>query len=191
MFECSPVSTNVMRQSVDVAAVEVDSSAALGQREVVRHRLVVVEEVLADHVAAVAEGEHEILVPEVRVVAHEVPEDRPVADVHERLRNGVRVLAQSRAEAAAEQHDFHVRHPSRGRCPRRREKAPGGEHAPPVDDERASGREFRIAAKPVELVPARHEHDDLGVGDGVLERGSRRAATPRSASCVGGRATGS
>ena len=27
---------------------------------------------------------------EVRVVAHQVPEDRPVADVHQRLRNGVR-----------------------------------------------------------------------------------------------------
>ena len=35
---------------------------------------------------------------EVRVVAHQVPEDRPVADVDQRLRNRVGVLAQARAQ---------------------------------------------------------------------------------------------
>ena len=41
---------------VDVARQQLDLLAALGQHEVVRHALVVVEEVLADQVAAVARG---------------------------------------------------------------------------------------------------------------------------------------
>ena len=48
--------------------------------EIVGDRLVVVEEVLLDAVRPVAQAQDEVLVPEVRVVAHDVPEDRPVAD---------------------------------------------------------------------------------------------------------------
>ncbi len=47
--------------------------------------LAVVEEVVLDHIAAVAEAQDEVLVPEVRVVLHHVPEDRPIADGHHRL----------------------------------------------------------------------------------------------------------
>jgi hypothetical protein len=46
-------------------------------------------------------------VSEVRVEAHQVPDDRPDADVHQRLRNGVRVLSQAGAETAAEKDNFH------------------------------------------------------------------------------------
>src|SRR5262245_47744637 len=91
----------------DVARVQLEPAAAFGEREVVRQALVVVEEILPDHVAAVAQAQDEVLVAEVRVVAHEVPDDRPYADVDERLRQGVRMLAQARAESAAEEYDLH------------------------------------------------------------------------------------
>ena len=50
-------------------------------------------------VGLVAEAEDEVLVPEVGVVLHQVPEDRPVADLDHRLGDLARVLAQARARA--------------------------------------------------------------------------------------------
>ena len=61
----------------------------------------------AKHVATVAEAKDEILVPEMCVVAHQVPNDRPVADRDERLWNGLGMLAQPGPEATAEEDDFH------------------------------------------------------------------------------------
>src|SRR5207248_8135870 len=66
-----------------------------------------VEEELLDHVGVVAEAEDELRVPEVRVVLHQVPEDRAVADLDHRLRDLSRVLAQPGAKAPAEQDDLH------------------------------------------------------------------------------------
>jgi len=72
------------------------------------HAIVVLEEILAHHVAAIAEREDELRVPEVRVVAHQVPQDRAVADVHQRLRGWCRNGSQqARAESAAEEYDLH------------------------------------------------------------------------------------
>ena len=63
---------------------------ALREDEVVGECLVVVEEVLLDHVALVAEADDEVVVPEVRVVLHDVEQDRPVGDGHHRLGNARR-----------------------------------------------------------------------------------------------------
>jgi hypothetical protein len=63
MFECSPVSTNVMRQSSRSRESSSIALAALGEHEVVGQALVVVEEVLADHVAAIAEARMKSLWP--------------------------------------------------------------------------------------------------------------------------------
>src|SRR5205814_5733422 len=75
--------------------------------EVVRDPFLVVEEELLHHVGLVAEAKDELLVPEVRVVLHQVPEDRAVADLHHRLGDLSRVLAQPGAEAPTEQDDLH------------------------------------------------------------------------------------
>src|SRR5690606_28156150 len=63
--------------------------------------------VVLDRVAAVAKAQHEVAMPEVRVVLHQVPDDRTRADVDHRLRNRLGKLAQASAEPAAEQHHFH------------------------------------------------------------------------------------
>jgi hypothetical protein len=76
--------------------------------EIVEQRLVVVQEVLLDHVALVAQAENELVVPPGGVVAHDVPEDRPVADGDHRLRDALRLLAHAHAEAATEDHHLHV-----------------------------------------------------------------------------------
>ena len=77
------------------------------EHEVVEQGFVVVEEVLADHVALVAEAEHELGVPPCREVAHDVPEDRPVADPDHRLRDPLGLLPHPHPEAAAEDDDLH------------------------------------------------------------------------------------
>ncbi len=93
---------------LDIGGMQLDIAAAGGEREVVRHALLVIEEVLANQIAAVAQAQDEILVPVVRVIAHQVPDQRPVADRDQRLRDGVRMLAQASAQTTAEQHHFHV-----------------------------------------------------------------------------------
>ena len=125
-----------MRQSCDVGAVQLDRPSGLRQREIVRQALVVVKEVVADQIAAIAQAQDEILVAVVRVVAHQVPDDRTAPTLHERLRDRVRMLAQTRAESAAEQNDFHelhrpsVRHLRIGQS---RQAADCGARRPPAD----------------------------------------------------------
>src|SRR6185312_10219457 len=94
--------------------------AALREHEVVRHGLVVVEEVLLDDVPAVAKAEHEVAVAEVRVVAHHVPEHRSRADRRHRLGHAPGELAHPEALTAAEQHDLHQKTSSRGLAMRNR-----------------------------------------------------------------------
>ena len=45
------------------------------------------QEIILDHIAFVAEAEDEILVPEMGIVFHQVPENRPRADLHHGLGN--------------------------------------------------------------------------------------------------------
>jgi len=92
---------------LDVGVHELDLLPALGQHEVVRETLVVIQEELADHIAPVPETQDEVLVTKMRVVAHHVPENRLVADVHEWLRYRIGVFPQPRAKATAEKNDFH------------------------------------------------------------------------------------
>src|SRR5438128_1002318 len=75
--------------------------------EVIRQAFVVLEEVLPNHVPAIAERQDEVLVAVVRVIAHQVPQNGTVADVDQRLGNGVGMLAQSCSESAAKQDHFH------------------------------------------------------------------------------------
>ena len=66
---------------VDVAAEQFELLAAFRQDEVVRQALAVVEEVILDDIAAIAQADDEIVVAVVGVVLHHVPQDRPIADV--------------------------------------------------------------------------------------------------------------
>ena len=102
--EGDPPVLEVAREQLELRAVAV----AL-EHEVVEERLVVGEEVLLDDLALVAEAEDEVVVTPARVVAHDVPEDRPAADLDHRLRDALRRLAHANAEAAAEDHDLHGR----------------------------------------------------------------------------------
>ena len=92
---------------LDVAVDQDAMSAAVREDEVVRDALLVVEEILLDQVAAVAETQHEVRVPEVGVVPHEMPDHRPVADRHHRFGNVLRIVAKPHSQSSAEQYDFH------------------------------------------------------------------------------------
>jgi hypothetical protein len=60
--------------------------------KIIGHRLLVLQKILSYHISPITKAEYELLVAEVRIVAHEVPQDRPVTDVDQRLRNRIRVL---------------------------------------------------------------------------------------------------
>src|SRR5262249_51463571 len=78
--------------------------------EVARERLVVCEEVLLDRLSLVTEAEDELAMAPVGVVAHDVPENRAVADSSHRLGYPLGLLAHPDAEAAAEDHDLQLAH---------------------------------------------------------------------------------
>ena len=69
-------------------------------------RLVVQEEFL-DDVGLVAKAQHEILVPELAVVVHQMPQDRLVADRDHRLRHALGDVSDPRAQTSAEKNRFH------------------------------------------------------------------------------------
>ena len=61
--------------------------------------------VLLDHVAEVPEAEHEALEAVRRVAAHDVPQNRAVADRDHRLRPELGLLLETRSEPSAENED--------------------------------------------------------------------------------------
>src|ERR1035437_8920925 len=74
--------------------------------EIVVHRLVV-QEVFLDHVAAVAEAEHELTEAVVGVRLHDVPKDRASAHVDQRFGPKFGFFAEAGAQASTQNDDFH------------------------------------------------------------------------------------
>jgi len=91
--------------------MQLDPPSAVRHSEVVREGLVIVQEILANEVAPITEAEDKFLMAEMSVIAHQVPDNGPDADVHQGLRNGVRVLTQPRPKTATEQYYFHSSNP--------------------------------------------------------------------------------
>jgi hypothetical protein len=80
--------------------------AAERDGEIVVHGLVV-EEVLANHVAAIAQAQHELAKAVMSVDLHDVPQDGPTADLDHGLGSKFSFLAQSRPHAAAQDDRLH------------------------------------------------------------------------------------
>src|SRR5262249_48004841 len=85
------------------AALEVDGDVAL--------TWMIVEEVVLDDLAFVAERQHEVAQASGFVDAHDVPENRASADFHHRLRAKLRFLAEPGAEPAAQNDHLHLNPP--------------------------------------------------------------------------------
>src|SRR5205823_2541857 len=83
------------------------AGAAKIDREIPVARFVI-EEVVLDHRTLVTHGQQEAVEAKIRVEFHDVPEDRPLADLNERLRTQFRLLAETHAASAAENHDCNV-----------------------------------------------------------------------------------
>src|SRR6266403_921958 len=92
----------------DVPIHQLDLTTAPGKNEVVGPGLFVVEEVLLDDVSTIPEAEDEVGVTIVSVVLHQVPEDRPMSDLHHWLRNIVTCLSQTHTETTAKDDDLHA-----------------------------------------------------------------------------------
>src|SRR5690606_18645986 len=92
---------------LDVAVDQLPAPAAFREDEVVRDALLVVQEVLLDEVAPISQAEDEVLVPEVGVVLHEMPDDRAVTERDHRLGHVLGVVAEPHAQTPAEQDDLH------------------------------------------------------------------------------------
>jgi hypothetical protein len=90
---------------VGVVAVEGGLVLAVHLEREVRDLLAVAQEELLDQPALVAQAEDELAEPVVGVDLHDVPQDRLLADLHERLGHPLGLLAQACAHAAAQDHD--------------------------------------------------------------------------------------
>ena len=92
---------------VDVTVKQLEVFATVGERKVVGDTFVVVQKILFNGVRAVSETQDEVFVAVVRVILHDVPEDRPVANRDHRLGDIVRIFAQAHPESATEDDHFH------------------------------------------------------------------------------------
>ena len=95
------------RPVLNVAPHQLELLPASGQDEVVREALAVIEKVILDHVAAVSEAQDEVLMTEVGVVLHHMPQNRPVADGDHGLGHVVTGLTDPHTETATKKHDLH------------------------------------------------------------------------------------
>src|SRR5579862_9881924 len=86
---------------------QLDVLAAIGHHEIIEDAFVVIEEILFDEVRFVSEAQDEILVAEVRIVFHQMPEDGHVADLHQRFRQAFFGLTETHSEAAAKEYNLH------------------------------------------------------------------------------------
>ena len=95
----------------DVALLQLYVLSTITHRKVVGEVFLVVEKIILDRIGLVPKTEDEILVAEMGVILHYVPQDGAVSDLHQRLGNVFREISQPRPQTAAEQHDFHWRVP--------------------------------------------------------------------------------
>src|SRR6266481_2583597 len=94
---------------VDIAVEKLDVLASLGPDKIVRDGFIVMQKIILDGIALVSEAEDEVLVPEMSVIFHQMPENRTWPNRHHGLRNILRVASESHSGTAAKQDDFHVR----------------------------------------------------------------------------------
>src|SRR5215210_3828142 len=76
----------------------------------VGHMDVIVEKELLDYIALITETDHEVVQPIARIDLHNVPEDRPAADLDHRLRPQISLLGQAAAESPRENHNLTETH---------------------------------------------------------------------------------
>src|ERR1035441_7337044 len=93
--------------AVEITTMQLHLPAAVTQGKVVGQGFRVIEKVFPDHVSPVAQTKYEIGVSIMCVITHEVPQNRPTADVDQRFRNRIRMLAQASTEAATKEHNLH------------------------------------------------------------------------------------
>src|SRR5208283_189245 len=92
---------------------KLDFPAAVRPHEVVGDGFVVVQEVIFDTAALIAQAKDKVFMPKVRIVLHYMPQDRPRADRHHRLGYIVRIPPQTHTCSSTKQNHFHLSPPSR------------------------------------------------------------------------------
>src|SRR4029079_18800698 len=70
---------------VDIAVQQLQFFRSAGQNKVVGSALIVIKEIILDSVGAMSQAQNEVLVAEVGVVLHHVPQNGPVSDIHHGL----------------------------------------------------------------------------------------------------------
>src|SRR5665213_2617043 len=94
------------RPRFDGTVVDAHRALAHVEGDVRRVERVIGEELL-DDVALVSAADDEVVDAVGRIRLHDMPEHRPAAELHHRLRASRRLLAESRAEAARQDHRLH------------------------------------------------------------------------------------
>src|SRR5262245_14753317 len=89
-------------------AQNLDLAAVLGHHTIAVARCPVVQKVVLDHARLVAKTKHEIPVPMLAVVLHDVPQNRLRPDRDHRLGYTFRILTDTRPETAAKKHYLHL-----------------------------------------------------------------------------------
>src|ERR1017187_294950 len=115
LYGLEPLSDGAVRAGVDkcnppvlqVVVEQLDIVTAIGHDKIVQDALIIREEILFNHIGLVAETQDKVLVSEMGIVLHEVPQDRHVTNFYERLGEALLAFLQAHSETAAEQDNLH------------------------------------------------------------------------------------
>src|SRR6266446_552118 len=92
---------------VNITVKEIYMFPSSRQFEVVGQALVVIQKIVLDRIGTVPKAQYEVLVPEVSVVLHHMPQDWPVPDRHHWFRNVLGVIPKPHPKATTKNHHLH------------------------------------------------------------------------------------
>src|SRR5258708_14206881 len=87
------------RPVVNIAIQEVDLLSTFGPDKIIGNGFVVVEEIVLNRVAAMTETENKVLLAKMRVILHQVPDDRTTPNLHHRFRPIFLIPAEPHSDA--------------------------------------------------------------------------------------------
>ena len=95
------------RPVLDITIKDLYVPAAVQKDKVIGDEFTVIDEVILDHLGAITQAQDELLVAEMSIVLHHVPQDRPVTDMNDGLGCTFARFFDPHALPTAEKNNFH------------------------------------------------------------------------------------
>jgi hypothetical protein len=92
---------------VDITAFRIQLPSSVSKHKVSVTIAVIIKEEFFDHFSLISQAQNKLLMTEMSVILHQVPNNRPIAYIHEWFWYDIRMIPKSGAESSTEQYDLH------------------------------------------------------------------------------------